>query len=737
MGDSEAAYRLPRSVVPSRYELIIEPDLETGTFTGEVAVAVTLHEPVAEIVLNAKELEVSGVELAGPERAIAIEDVVPDAASERVTVILAERAEPGAWTLRLRFAAPLNDRMTGFYRSTFDDDGQERVVATSHFEATDARMCFPCWDEPDLKAVFGITLVVADGLTALSNGAELERESLPDGRVRVRFGDTMVMSTYLVCLVVGPLVLTEPVDARGIPVRIACRPGQEHLTSFGLDAAVYSLNWFGEYYAIPYPDAKLDNVAIPDFAQGAMENLGCVTYRETLLLLDPDTTTPEEQLGVAETIAHELAHMWFGDLVTMRWWNGIWLNEAFATFMSYLAVDAMHPEWRVWDSFTRIRANAFEVDALESTRTIEYPVNSPDDASGMFDTLTYTKGGAVLRMLEQWLGPDRFRDGIRRYLRKHAYGNTETHELWDALEEETGEPVRRVMDAWIFQPGYPAITATRDGTVLRLTQQRFIPSRPDDDTAWPVPLLIRQLGSQGEQLDRVLVEVDGSTLQLVEPEALVVVNAGGSSFVRVFYDDDLRGRLTARAFADLSPVERQCLVDDAWAAVVAGHAPASSFVDLVAGFADETDLSVWRAILTGLNWCDRFVDGGPRERFRDFVRDLVRPAFARLGWDAVGGESALERELRGELVRALGVLGDDPETQAQAREAERDPSTDPAVSAASVDVVATTGTTDDFERFFAAASDAPTPQEQERYREALARFRDPVLMDRVLAATLD
>ncbi len=257
-----------------------------------------------------------------------------------------------------------------------------------------------------------------------------------------------------------------------------------------------------------------------------MENLGCVTYRETLLLLDSDSTTPEEQLGVAETIAHELAHMWFGDLVTMRWWNGIWLNEAFATFMSYLAVDAMHPEWRVWDSFTRIRANAFEVDALESTRTIEYPVDSPDDASGMFDTLTYTKGGAVLRMLEQWLGPDRFRDGIRRYLTKHAYGNTETHELWDALEEETGEPVRRVMDAWIFQPGYPAITATLDGAVVRLDQRRFIPSHPDDDTVWPVPLLIRQVGSEGEQLDRVLVEGEGLSLPLVEPDALVVVERG-------------------------------------------------------------------------------------------------------------------------------------------------------------------------------------------------------------------
>ena len=237
-----------------------------------------------------------------------------------------------------------------------------------------------------------------------------------------------------------------------------------------------------------------------------MENTGLVTYRETLLLLDPAQAAHEERLDVAETVAHELAHMWFGDLVTMRWWNGIWLNEAFATFMSYLCVDAMEPSWRVFDSFQAIRMTAFEVDSLASTRPIEFPVESPDEASGMFDTLTYTKGGAVLRMIEQWLGPERFRDGIRRYLATHAYGNTETHHLWDALEEQTGQPVRRIMDAWIFQPGYPAIEVRRHGDVVRLTQHRFAPSLSDDDTTWPVPLIVRQRTPDGDVLERVLVE---------------------------------------------------------------------------------------------------------------------------------------------------------------------------------------------------------------------------------------
>ncbi len=700
-----------------------------------------MHERTSEIVVNTKELAVTEGSLrAADGRTIAIEKVVVDEEAERVALDLAEAAEPGSWTLHLAFDGPLNDRMVGFYRSVFEDEGGEHAIATTHFEATDARRAFPCWDEPDLKAVFGVTLVVAPGLTALSNGPEIDRETLPDGRVRVRFADTMPMSTYLVCFVVGPLAITTPSDARGVPVRVVCRPGREHLAGFAQDVAVFALDWFADYYGIPYPDAKLDNVAIPDFAQGAMENLGCVTYRETLLLLDPEHATQVDKLDIAETVAHELAHMWFGDLVTMRWWNGIWLNEAFATFMAYLCVDAMHPDWRVFDAFTRIRANAFEVDALATSRPIEYPVHSPDDASGMFDTLTYTKGGAVLRMLERWLGPERFRDGIRRYLREHAHGNTETHDLWDALEQETGEPVRRVMDAWIFRPGYPFIAVSRDGDTLRFSQHRFLPSDPHDETTWPVPLVVRQVTDGNERIDRVLVEADGLELPLAAPDALVVANAGGSSFVRITYDDDLRTRLIAGAGADLTAVERQCLVDDAWAAVVAGTAQATSFVDLVEGFREEDDLSVWQAMLTGLSWCERFLEGPARARFRDTARALLRPALDRLGWEVRDEDTDLDRELRGELVRALGILAHDPEAQAQAREVEAEAraggGADAAVVAAAIDVVAFAGNAEDYETYRRHVAEAATPQEELRYLIALARFRDAALMERTLDSTL-
>jgi puromycin-sensitive aminopeptidase len=730
-------YRLPRTVTPSRYEIELRLDPASPTFDGSMRVAIAVHEAVGTIVLNAKEITVhAGAVTTEDGSVIDVEKAVPDVEAERVTLELPVELGPGDHSLRLDFTGRLSDLMEGMYRSRYTDDtGDEHVIITTHFEATDARRNFPCWDEPDLKAVFQVSLVVPEGVTALTNTPEVGREAADPGFVRVRFDESMVMSTYLVCVVVGDLALTEPSYAGSTPIRVACRPDRLHLAGYANEVGVFALNWFGEYYGIPYPERKLDQAGIPDFAQGAMENTGLVTYRETLLLLDPELATHEERVDVAETVAHELAHMWFGDLVTMRWWNGIWLNEAFATFMASLCVDAMEPDWRVFETFQTARMVAFEVDSLETTRPIEFPVESPDDASGMFDTLTYTKGGAVLRMIEQWLGADRFRDGIRRYLATHAHGNTETHDLWDALEAATGEPVRRIMDAWIFQAGYPAVEVRREGDLLRFSQRRFAPSLPEDTTTWPVPLIVRQETPDGPVEQHVLVEADGLDLPLAHPEALVVANAGAAAFVRTFYDDELRGRLVGRA-NELSAGERQSLVGDAWAAVLADRASIGSFLDLIGGFSEETSPAVWDTIITGLAWCDRFLDGPPRERFRDTVRDLVRPAMTRLGWEARAEDDVLDRDLRGSLIRTLGILGDDPETQAMAREAEAlsraGTAVEPAIAAAAVDVVAFSGGPDEYETFLARMLDAPTPQEQDRYRYALTRFRDRALMERTL-----
>jgi puromycin-sensitive aminopeptidase len=443
---------------------------------------------------------------------------------------------------------------------------------------------------------------------------------------------------------------------------------------------------------------------------------------------------------VADVVAHELAHMWFGDLVTMRWWNGIWLNEAFATFMANLAVDAFRPDWDRWGSFRRVCSTALEIDALDSTRPIEYPVNSPDDASDMFDSLTYTKGAAVLRMLERYLGPGRFRDGIQRYLKDHAFGNTETSDLWDSIEAATDEPVRRIMDTWIWQGGYPLVTVREDGDALSFAQERFRYDGGDDGTRWEVPLLVRESFGRDGDIRAMLVEPEGASLPRLAPDTVVVANAEGASFLRVGYEGRLRERIWTHALDVLASIERFGLVDDTWAGTVAGGVPAAEYLGLVRGLTGETDLHVWQTVVTTMGWFDRFVEGEPREGLRRYVRELVRPAFDRLRWEPGPDEPDLTRSLRGTLVSALAILGGDAEVTARARELEEAARAgrpvDASLASAAVAVVAATGGRDDYERFLARSKDAPTPQEQLRYLYALADFRDPELMDRTLTLAL-
>ncbi|MCL4146285.1 UNVERIFIED_CONTAM: hypothetical protein GTU68_059266, partial [Idotea baltica] len=465
--------RLPKSVRPTDYRIAIQPDLEAETFSGSVIIDATVEEAVESVVLNSDELRITSVTIAVGDAAPAPCEYSIDAEHERLSVVPPAALSPGNIQLEISFDGVFNDKLIGLYISRFtDDDGNEQKLATTQFEATAARKCFPCWDEPEFKARFALSLTVDSAFNAVANSPEIAKTEVDGGLVRFDFAPTMIMSTYLVAFVAGPLEITDPVDVDGVPLRIVHIPGKAHLTDFALEAGAFALRYFTEYFGLPYPDQKIDMVAIPDFAFGAMENLGCVTFREVLLLIDPDSATQPELQRAADVINHELAHMWFGDLVTMKWWNGLWLNEAFATFMEMRCTDAFRPSWHRWTDFGLSRTAAFDTDSLASTRPIEYEVVSPADADGMFDILTYEKGAAVVRMLEQYLGEDRFRAGIRRYMVKHQFGNAETTDLWDALEEETGEPVRRIMDSWIFQGGYPLVTLSAGRSGLSLSQSR-------------------------------------------------------------------------------------------------------------------------------------------------------------------------------------------------------------------------------------------------------------------------
>ena len=730
---SSNPYRLPRTVVPRRYELRLAPDLEGFAFAGAVAVDVEVLEPVGEIVLNAAELEISGGDLNGTGLA----GIVYDTEHERAVLTLAEPVARGPARLNLSFTGTLNDQLRGFYRSAFtDDSGDERVIATTQFESTNARRAFPCWDEPDLKAVFEVTLVVPDDLMAVSSGAEVDSQPLGDGRRTVSFAPTMEMPTYLLAFIVGPLEATDPVDVNGTPLRVVHPVGKGHLTEFALDAGAFCLSFFEDYFAIGYPGDKLDLVAVPDFAFGAMENMGCVTFREILLLIDPDSSTQQERQTAVDVIAHELAHMWFGNLVTMKWWNGIWLKEAFATFCEMLAVDAYRPDWKRWLAFGLSRAAAFDVDALAATRPIEYPVVSPADAEGMYDLLTYEKGAAAVRMLEQYLGAEAFRDGVRHYLQRHSYANTETHDLWDALTESTGEPARDVMDSWIFQGGHPVVTAAADDAgAITLSQERFRYDGQPDDAHWQVPVVVAAGTDAGERTQRLLLE--GPAVMDDGGSAWVMVNPTADGFYRVAYEGDLLDRLLDGG-PELDPLQRYVLVDDQWALTVGGRLDVAGylrFAERVA--AAEDDLAVWRRLAGTLVTLDHLVSDDGRAGLQSRVRNLVGPAWGRVGWEPTRGEDDRTGELRGVLVRTLALGGNDAEAVAWCRQLVESKGVDPALAAAAIAVVAATGDEADYTEIRQRFENAPTPQLELRYLMALTTFNGSALMDRTLAAALD
>jgi puromycin-sensitive aminopeptidase len=745
-------YRLPGSVTPRRYELELRPDLAAATFDGTVAVEVEVLEAVDAVVLNALELAIDEAWVDLPDGTRRSATVTYDEKAERATFALDGEVPAGPAVVGARFRGVLNDKLNGFYRSTFTDaDGATRTIATTQMEATFARKAFPCWDEPSAKAVFAVTLVVPEDLTALSNGAEVSREPAGDGLVRVRFADTMPMSTYLVAFVVGPLEVTDPVDVDGVPLRIACPPGKTHLTPFALEVGAACLRYFTDYYGIAYPGGKLDMVAVPDFAFGAMENLGCITYREVLLLCDPAHTAQPDLMNLADVVNHEIAHMWFGDLVTMRWWNGLWLNEAFATFMEMKATEAFRPSWQRWVEFGLARTAAFDTDALDTTRPIEFPVVSPADAEGMFDVLTYEKGGAVLRMLEQYLGEDTFRDGIRRYLATHAYGNTETTDLWDAIEEASGQPVRRIMDSWIFQGGHPVVEVEQlDGGRIRLRQERFRLSAavdPDGDAGaeglgevWAVPVVLKVGRGDDVRIERFLLETPEADVDLGERPDWVIVNAGGHGFYRARYVGERRERVL-RALPHLDVLERYGIVDNAYAGVLAGSVTATEFLELCRGFGDEEDGAIWRRLAGALTDLERILDGEALDAFRATVRALVGPALRRAGFEPADGEDDRSRERRATLLKLAAVVGGDDEAIAAARRLRRaelaEPgSVDAALAVAAAITVAEVGDADDFEAGLARYRSPHNPQEEVRELYALAHFQDPALIDRLCEMTL-
>ncbi len=734
------AQRLPTTVVPDHYELAFDVDLAAGRFSGTTRIQVQVRQPLRRIVLHALDLDFTAVDVvAGAETLRATLTTQPT--TETVALTLPREIPAGPAEIRATYRARLNTDLRGFYLSTANN----RRYAVTQFESTDARRAFPSFDEPAFKATFSVALTIDAGDTAISNGRLLSDVPGPaPGRHTLAFETTAKMSSYLVAMAVGDFTCLAG-EADGTPIRICATPGKEPLRQVALDAAQQILPYFNRYYAQRYPFGKLDVVAIPDFAAGAMENTGAIFYRETDLLADPATTSVQSLKRIWSVLAHEMAHQWFGDLVTMQWWNDLWLNEGFATWMESRPLAALKPEWNIPVDQAAETQYAMGLDALGATRPIRNNVETPKDIEGSFDAIAYEKSAAVLRMIEGWVGEDAFRAGVNNYLQRHAYGNATAEDFWTAMTEASGKPVDQVLSTLVTRPGLPLLTVSGDcgpgSTGLQLAQQRFLLS-PQRTTAtrgaWQLPVCARTTTS--DTVSCTLL-TSATAPQACPASGTPFLNANARSYYRTAYSEPLLRAIAANV-ERLSAPERLALLGDEWALVRAGTHTAADYLTLAAGFGRETSSGVLDEVTARLGTIhQRMVTAQTRPAFEQFVRTLLGPALDAVGFTARPSDPSEVLERRATLIGTLGTAGAAPEVVAQARAAldaalDGRGTLEPTAAGAIIGVAARRGDAALWDALNRAAQQATSPLDRERYLFALARFTDPALIDRGLQLTL-
>ncbi|HEY8516552.1 MAG TPA: M1 family metallopeptidase [Candidatus Binatia bacterium] len=771
---TDAAFRLPRDVKPIRYHVHILPDLVRANFRGEVMIELELKHQRPSIELHAADITIDHAEIAprdgkpqkppkpmvpgakpvGPPINQVAVAIVPHGARETVEVKFLRPVGPGKYALSLAYHGNLQERLRGLYMARVGD----QRYAFTQLEAADARRFFPCFDEPDLKARFTFSVTARAGLTVISNNPLERSVNNTNGTTTFHFKTTPPLSTYLCALAVGELEGSQVRYAGKVPIRVWHVPGKRHLTGFALEAAVETLTRLEKYFGLPYPYEKLDLVAVPDFEAGAMENAGAVFFRETLLLVDPATISLAEKKRVAEVIAHELAHMWFGNLVTMKWWDDLWLNEAFATWMAFKIVDEWKPEWRMWNNFEPHRAAALALDALANTHPIYAEVENAAQATENFDAITYEKGASVVRMVEHYLGPQKFRAGVQAYIRDHREGNAVAADLWNALEKASGQPVAQIVRAWVRQAGFPLVSFERDEEAkpasLVVKQERFKASPttkfPEGGaSAWPLPMVVKFAGTggRGPRVERFLIKRAKERIPVPGGKHVpwFYGNVGEGGFYRVLHDPETLSALANELATALTPVERMGLVGHQWAIVRSGRARIASFLDLVGAMGNETDYEVLDSLAAPLSFIeDQVVEGAgadTRKPFIDWIAEVFRPAWQELGWDAAPTDDDERKLRRGSLLRLVGLLGEDPEVASEAvprflRYLQDRSSVEPNLVDPLIAIVARDGDEERFERMRRAVAEARTPQESRRFQLALGDFRDPELARRAAELTL-
>ncbi len=729
--------RLSREVIPLEYDIKLHPDLENFTFSGEETIKINLLKDTKIITLHSKELAINTARISfKKEDLFAL--VSYDEKSETAVLRFSQNIPKGKHMLHLSFQGVLNDKMRGFYRSSYIYEGKVHNLATTQFEATDARRAFPCFDEPAQKAVFHVSLVIPKGKTAISNTLPISKIEHEAGFEVVKFAPTPKMSTYLLAFLVGDFEHIEAKTNRGVLVRVYTVPGKIHQADFALECAVKTLEFYEEYFDITYTLNTLDMIAIPDFASGAMENWGAVTYRETALLVDKEKSSSANKQWVALVIAHELAHQWFGNLVTMEWWTHLWLNEGFASYIEYLAVDKLFPRWDIWTQFaTHDFGVALRLDSLKHTHAIEIPVHHPNEIGEIFDAVSYSKGASVIRMLADYLGEEKFRDGLRYYLKKHSYKNTETVHLWEAFEKISRKPVRKIMQNFTAKPGYPYISLEENKNTLTLKQKRFFASplsqkSTKDSTIWQVPVAI---SDENGSTQKVLFDKKTTKITLKTKPKFIKLNAGETGFYRSVYSHDLLMNLKEPVRnKTLAPRERIGIIRDLFAASEAGLVPTSYVLEFLSAYTEEDNYIVWTEIGTGLGKLSQlYAKTKTIDKLNKFILRLYTPIFQKLTWDKQEKDSHTTSLLRAHVIGKLGSAGDKQvinEAKKRFTLIEKGEKIDPDLRGVIYALIAKYGGPKEYKILQAMYKKETLHEEKNRIGYALADFRQKDLLEK-------
>lgn len=741
---------------PESYELQLQPDSQNLTFSGTVTIkGKKVGRPSQRITFHQKDLKITRAEVVKHDRKgdteLGIVRINNHRGFDEVRLHADSMIYPGNYTIKLEFTGKISRQMNGIYPSYFTHKGKEKILIATQFESHHAREAFPCIDEPEAKAIFQLSLVTEKDAVVISNTPIQEqtpfvgtlvsryasktnqRTSVPTYQ-RTTFEPTPKMSTYILAFVYGELEFAEATTKNGTLVRAYATPDNVKFTDFALKTAVDSLEFYNQYFDIPYPLAKCDLVALPDFASGAMENWGLMTFREQALLVDPKNTSLNLKQYVATVVAHELTHQWFGNLVTMRWWTDLWLNESFASWMSYLAIDHLFPEWKLWAQFlVDEQGVAFSADALANTHPIEVKVNHPDEIRTIFDAISYEKGSSVLNMLHEHLGATTFRDGLRLYLKRHAYGNTDTIDLWTALEEVSKKPVKDFMSAWTSQSGYPIVHATISANKLELKQERFYLNSlaTKGSSIWPIPLLT------SEDIGISTLSKTTQTIDKIKLSSSFIINHNQTSFFRTVYDPKhLASLAKAIQSGQLNELERFGLLSDTFEAAKAGYDSTIDVLKLLSAYADEDSSVVWDVIAAGIGSIRIVMDEEVRDGLKPFVRELVAKQLKRLGWEEKTTDSHFDLLLR-PVILGLASFGEEPAVVNKAKKLFADMTKpedlNPDIRAVVYGTIARTGGKAEFDKLVDLHNNSTHSEERVTISGALTGFKQPELIDRALA----